>query len=482
MPEEKVVPHMTDFVKVMRDESILKSFLVVVNENKFDKEEAANFLMNFADLNLNKQTSVRYIGSLRTFTFIIDKGIIELSDYSKEYLSGKYNYPDFILNCLSRNLEWAYFLPDIYDIVDKYGPEIKKKDIISHLIEEGYDISNKTTVGRYLSEILPVLEIADLIEYKNHKASIGKRNRKEVISYARINQKELLKMLLLAEKRRTPKPKFRMIYRATVKAYLPLRKWRKSISKTQKQLEEIRGIDFSKSSEKKTKIFHSKWSLMDPLWDWQKEYLSIWMKNKKGIAKVVTGAGKTHLAMAIIQKMKEECNDLHVTIIVPTIVLLEQWHENLIYKLQISPDEIGLKGGGYSDNFHNKKILIAVLNSAIKGEFIEKETDGITNNFLIVDECHRAGSKEFRKIFNAKRDYELGLSATPEREMDNAFEDVLEKELGPIISTYTYNDALEDNIIPKFNIFNYAVILSDEEKREYSKLTKENQKNYPPKT
>ncbi len=117
--------------------------------------------------------------------------------------------------------------------------------------------------------------------------------------------------------------------------------------------------------------------------------------------------------------------------------------------------------------------MIVVINSAIKGEFIEKETNGIKNNLLIVDECHRAGSEEFSKIFKAKRIFELGLSATPEREMDDAFENILEKELGPIIGTYTYKDAREDNIIPKFNIYNYAVILTDEEKREYAKLTKE---------
>lgn len=474
MAEEKVVPHMTDLIKILRDESILKSFLVAINENKFDKEQATHLFMNLEKVNLNKETSKRYVGSLLTFTFIIEKETIHLSNYSMDYLKGILNYSDFILNCISRNVEWAYFLPDIFDIIDKSGHEIKKKDIILRLIEEGYDIPNKTTVGRYLSEILPVLEIAKIIEYKNNKASIGKRNRKEVISYARVNRKELLKMLLLAENRRTSKPKFRMIYRAAVKAHLPIRrKGNKFILKTQKQLEEIRAIDFTKSSEKKRKQFDSKWSLTDPLWDWQNEFLSKWMENKKGIAKVVTGAGKTHLAMAIIQKMKEEFDDLHVTIIVPTIVLLEQWYENLIQKLQISPEEIGLKGGGYSDNFQNKRVLIVVINSAIKGEFIEKETNGIKSNLLIVDECHRAGSKEFSKIFKAKRIFELGLSATPEREMDDAFENILEKELGPIIGTYTYNDAREDNIIPKFNIYNYAVILTDDEKREYAKLTKE---------
>jgi len=65
------------------------------------------------------------------------------------------------------------------------------------------------------------------------------------------------------------------------------------------------------------------------------------------------------------------------------------------------------------------------------------------------------------------------LSATPERERDNAFENVLVKELGEIIGTYIYKDALRDGIIPKFDIYNYAVMLSRNEKIKYDKLTKQ---------
>ena len=155
---------------------------------------------------------------------------------------------------------------------------------------------------------------------------------------------------------------------------------------------------------------------------------------------------------------------------------MEQWFENLVKKLQISPDEIGLKGGGHNGSFDGKSVLIIVINSAIKNNFIGRETKDIPHNLLIVDECHRAGAAKFRNIFSAHRDWELGLSATPEREADTAYEDVLVKELGEKIGSYTYNDALEDGIIPHFDIYNYAVILTNEEKIRYERLTKEIQK------
>lgn len=476
MIEGKLVPHMTNIVKLLENEPDFRCLLLKIQKNKFDKEEAANLLMHFGTYIKSIETAKRYVGSLRTYSFILDKGVIYLSEYSIDYLNNNIRYSDYILSCLSRNLEWSYFLLDIYAIVDKHGPSIKKKDIIRYLINEEYHIPNKKTVERYLSEILPILDLAEVIRYENNIVSMGNRDKKEVTKYAGTNKRDLLNILLMAEKRRIRKSTFRKIYRATVKAYIPVRKSRTLILKTQDDVEKIRSLNISKSREKEEKNINSKWELKDPLWDWQEIFLDKWIENKKGIAKVVTGAGKTHLAMAIIEKMKNDHENLHVTIIVPTIVLLEQWFDNLVKNLQISPEEIGLRGGGYSDTFINKKILIIVINSAIKNGFIEKETIGIENNLLIVDECHRAGSKEFQKIFNAKRSYELGLSATPEREMDNAFEDVLENELGSIIGSYSYIDALGDNIIPNFNVYNYAVILNDDEKRRYLKITKEIQK------
>jgi superfamily II DNA or RNA helicase len=475
MKNEKLVPHMTDIIKIFQDESILKSFLCDVKINTMDKESAAQIFVESQKLEINTETSRRYIGSLCTFHFLEDDGTLHLTKYSQQYLKGDLSYPNYILSCLSLNLEWSYFLPDLLEIIEESKSPLKKSGLIDELEKKDYDISNKATIGRYLGEILPMLDIANVISYENNQIRLGKRNRQEILDYARFNQRELLNLLRLAE-RRVGKPTLRRIYRATIKAYLPLKKNRNIIINAQKEIDEIRKMVVRKSGKKDMKPFDSKWKLNDALYDWQKSFLDLWFKEKKGIAEVVTGAGKTHLAMAIIEQLKKKYDDLHVTIIVPTIVLLEQWNDNLVKKLQISPNEIGLKGGGHSDTFEGKKILIVVINSAIKSGFVERETMGIKHNLFIVDECHRAGASEFRKIFSANRNWELGLSATPEREMDNAYEEVLVKNLGDKIGSYTYNDALDDGIIPRFDIYNYAVILTNGEKIKYMRLTKEIQK------
>lgn len=473
MVAQKVVPHMTDLVKVVTNEELLKDLLTKINNDSLTRNQAANYLQKHELLSLNSETAHRYIGSLCTFHFLNEENHLTLTKHSKDFLTAEITYPDFLLKCFSLNLEWSYFLPDIQSITKESKKKISKKQLLSNLEEKNYDVTNKSTVNRYLGEILPALDKAKVINYENAKISSGERTRKDILDYARYNRRELLRLLRLSE-RRVSKPKFRAIYRATVKAYLPLRQNRTLISKRQKEIDDIREMPIKRQFHKKSyNSFESKWELSDNLYDWQEEFLQFWLQKKRGIAEVVTGAGKTHLAMAIMETLKKQHDDLHVTIIVPTIVLLEQWYDNIVSKLKVSPELVGLKGGGYNDTFEDKQILIVVINSAIKNNFIKNQTEEVSHNLFIVDECHRAGAKEFQKVFRAHRDWELGLSATPEREMDNAYENVLVKELGNKIGSYTYNDALDDGIIPKFDIYNYAVILSHEEKLRYSRLTKE---------
>jgi len=220
------------------------------------------------------------------------------------------------------------------------------------------------------------------------------------------------------------------------------------------------------------------WKLNIELYRWQKEAKKIWWENNgRGIVKVVTGAGKTIFALAIISDLYNleayKNNGLRTIIIVPTMVLLDQWLVNILEKLNIPRNEIAVYYGKEKDPVENRKIIIYVINSArevltehIKNCFPKDDT------FLIADECHRYGSRENSKIFNATYSYTLGLSATPERYGDTGFEEKLEPNLGKIIYTYTYTDALKDGIIPPYKLVRVKVSLTENEHIKYQKLTK----------
>ena len=173
-------------------------------------------------------------------------------------------------------------------------------------------------------------------------------------------------------------------------------------------------------SKKEIKLLPEKWKMLNEitLHPWQKQAVESWFKEKRGTIKVVTGAGKTILALAIIEKLQKQEKDLHVAIIVPTVVLLNQWYEEIKEKSNLPENAIGFLGAGYDDNFNDnqKRIIICVLKSAAKKlpNIVEEKLG--SKLLLVVDECHHAGASEMRRVFKVNRKYELGLSATPERE------------------------------------------------------------------
>src|SRR5262245_33355276 len=61
---------------------------------------------------------------------------------------------------------------------------------------------------------------------------------------------------------------------------------------------------------------------------WQEEARDAWFAaGRHGTIKVVTGAGKTVVALAIAERLQRVDPELRVTIVVPTIVLMNQWFE-----------------------------------------------------------------------------------------------------------------------------------------------------------
>ncbi|MEI6882429.1 MAG: helicase-related protein, partial [Bacteroidota bacterium] len=135
----------------------------------------------------------------------------------------------------------------------------------------------------------------------------------------------------------------------------------------------------------------------------------------------------------------------------------------------VEPKSIGQIGGGKSRGL-DRKFIVCVINSARKySALVSKNGD----TMLVVDECHRAGSIENSKALHGLFTATLGLSATPERQYDSGFEDLVVPVLGDVVFRYSYESAFRDGIIVPFDMVNVKFSLNADERTEYDSLTKQ---------
>lgn len=199
-----------------------------------------------------------------------------------------------------------------------------------------------------------------------------------------------------------------------------------------------------------------------PLRGWQQTALQKWTANgNRGIVEVVTGGGKTFFALACIERLAIST----VLIVVPTVALLDQWWEEAATTLGLALDDIHIVQG--NRGMRTGTVNIAVLNTAAKLMQMEKARPC----FLIVDECHKAASPQYRAVLSIPALATLGLSATPERPYDEGLSNVLVPALGEVIFQYTYKEAATDGVVVSFELRNVVFEMEEPRQAEYDRLT-----------
>lgn len=212
----------------------------------------------------------------------------------------------------------------------------------------------------------------------------------------------------------------------------------------------------------------SKWSLRFKPRTWQERALREWESGMRGVVSVVTGGGKTAFAEMCMLSFREHFPSGRIIVLVPTITLLDQWVVSLREELGVSAPDIAC----YSSQEKSAKpqrVNVLVINSARK--LATKVAEG-ADIFLVVDECHRAGSPANSLALQIAPKATLGLSATPERESDDGFETRVSPALGKIIFTYGYAQARHDHVVSPFELVNVRVDFLPDEARKYAALTK----------
>jgi len=193
--------------------------------------------------------------------------------------------------------------------------------------------------------------------------------------------------------------------------------------------------------------------------DYQEEAFSRWLKDKKGVVVLPTGAGKTLVALKALEALNSSA-----LIVVPTLDLVDQWIE-AIRKFWSGSSDIDI--GEYTGR---KKVLKAITITTYDSAYINAENLGNKFKFLIFDEVHHLPSEGYRHIAEmCASPCRLGLTATYERE------DGLHYMLSRLVGGKVYEvktHELAGEHLSEYEIRKIKVEMSPEEQEKYAENIK----------
>ena len=190
---------------------------------------------------------------------------------------------------------------------------------------------------------------------------------------------------------------------------------------------------------------------------YQREALAAWLRNAgRGVVVLPTGAGKTVLALAAVERLA-----VRTLVVVPTIELLGQWHAALVERLGLPAEAVGMVGGGKRTV---RDLTVITFDSAVMPS---RRLEGF--GLLVVDEVHHLPATSYRKIVaKVGAPYRLGLSATPER-ADGRHHD-LDELIGPVVYHRLPAELARDRHIAEYVEKRIHVSLSADEQSRYDYL------------
>ena len=184
---------------------------------------------------------------------------------------------------------------------------------------------------------------------------------------------------------------------------------------------------------------------------YQADALAAWERARcRGVVVLPTGAGKTLVALAAIDKKRRSA-----LVVAPTLDLVRQWYDQLSAAF---PCPIGLVGGGEHDV---QAITVTTYDSA----YLHVEHLGARFGMLVFDEAHHLPSASYALAARlAIAPFRLGLTATPDR--TEGRDQQMTELVGPIVFQLDINE-LSGDFLADYETERVVVRLTDEERAAY---------------
>lgn len=231
-------------------------------------------------------------------------------------------------------------------------------------------------------------------------------------------------------------------------------------------------------------------TLKPPSWlkprDYQREAIHSWLTEQgRGILKMATGTGKTKTALLaashIAQVHAASDQPLVVVIVAPYQHLVDQWIQD-VREFGVDPIPVYESSARWIPQVENALAAVrfganpcAIL-VATNASFSLESFQGILKRIssplmLIGDEVHNLGSERLASALPDNAIYRLGLSATPERYMDDPGTQRLTDYFGPIVFEIDLEEAIRIGALCRYEYYPRLIELDEDEMTLYTELT-----------
>ncbi len=213
--------------------------------------------------------------------------------------------------------------------------------------------------------------------------------------------------------------------------------------------------------------------------------------NQRGLFAMATGTGKTLTSLNCLLNIYLKTGCYKALILVPTIVLVDQWEEeckkfgfeniikvyskNCMWKQEVG--NIQLKERMSADDKTSYIVIATYASFARDNVFAQLSQFPRKKLLLITDEAHNMGAGKLR-VRHSTIPYlrRIGLSATPWRQFDHEGNESLNKFFG--IETdkgytfeYSMAKAIKEGFLCRYTYYPHVVHLTDEEMDAYMELS-----------
>lgn len=216
--------------------------------------------------------------------------------------------------------------------------------------------------------------------------------------------------------------------------------------------------------------------------DYQSMAIEAWFAAKHhGILAMATGSGKTITAISALLRLFRRTGRLFVVIACPYQHLVEQWATEcerfgirpvLAYRSR-QTWEATLASQITQFNFEARDLVVTIVthSSLATAAFQDLLAQARGPSMLVADEVHHLGTTVALQTLPPNFAYRLGLSATPDRWMDEVGTAGIHGYFGNTVYEYSLRDAIRDGRLTPYYYYPHVVELTEAELDDYSQLT-----------